>query len=167
MDSLGKGYVQSSVLVAVLERMEIEHTEIPSDSGTDPPAELEEWKLQLQRRLDSITSLGNMAIANNPNSIFPNPGLSINGKGLVSLPLVDRDALTIKEVCRQASFGRGDETVVDTSVRKTWELDHSQFKLTNTEWPEYFKSMSAKLADSLGLKGVVVRPYKLLLYKEG
>lgn len=57
--------------------------------------------------------------------------------------------------------------MVDTSVRKTWELDHSQFKIANPRWQDYLDSLVTNVKEALGIKGVRAEPYKLLLYEEG
>lgn len=61
-----------------------------------------------------------------PNA--PNPGLFLlpNDIGGVGLPLSKRDAEAVKSGCRQAPFGKGERTVVDTTVRDTWEMDANQ-----------------------------------------
>ena len=51
-----------------------------------------------------------------------NPGLHIEGIGNVGMPISDHDAQRIITMSRQAPFGKGSRTIVDTSVRKTWEL---------------------------------------------
>lgn len=53
----------------------------------------------------------------------PNPGLKLADLGLVGLPLSARDADAIKSCGEQAPFGKGERTVVDKSVRDTWEMD--------------------------------------------
>ena len=53
----------------------------------------------------------------------PNPILHIEGLGTVGLPLSSRDAAAIKARSSQAPFGMADRTVVDKSVRDTWEID--------------------------------------------
>ena len=113
---------------------------------------LDEWK----SHLDSITSFGKIAVLEHLNS-FTNPGLCIGDKQLIPLPRVERDALSIKEVCRQTPFGR-DETVVDASIRKASELDHTQFKLTNPEWSEFFRTVVAKVSG--GARASVFTPPK-------
>jgi len=67
----------------------------------------------------------------------------------------------------QAPFGHGDKTIVDTSVRDTWELDASKFNLKNPEWSKFFDAMLQNTAAGLGLGKVVANPYKLLLYESG
>ena len=63
-----------------------------------------------------------------PNA--PNPGLFLlaNNIGCVGLPLSEREAEVVKSGCRQAPFGKGERTVVDTSVRDTWEMDANQVR---------------------------------------
>ncbi len=51
--------------------------------------------------------------------------------GVVGPPLTKTHARKLIKLCRQAPYGKGTETVVDTAVRRVWELDPAQFKLTN------------------------------------
>ncbi|KAI0835287.1 hypothetical protein F5Y06DRAFT_137588 [Hypoxylon sp. FL0890] len=141
--------------------------EISDDSDSDDEFEgvLGEIRRDLQRCLDKIQTAGLVATSKQHGS-FVNPGMMV-ADTLIPLPLVPRDAEMIRGVCRQAPFGRGDETVVDTSVRKTWELDHSQFKCTNPDWQAYIGSLLNDFSRNLGLSGVKADPYKLLLYDEG
>lgn len=53
----------------------------------------------------------------------PNPVLKLSDLGVVGLPLSLRDAEAIKSHAVQAPFGMGEETVVDKTVRDTWEMD--------------------------------------------
>lgn len=57
--------------------------------------------------------------------------------------------------------------MVDTSVRHTWELDHTQFKLANPRWSAYVDSLLAEAVRCLGIQKMRAEPYKLLLYEEG
>lgn len=127
-------------------------------------------KNQIKQALTDVTSAGTFACFS-PGSGFTNPGLSVNGLGPVGLPLSDRDAAAIKGVCHQSAFGKGPETVVDTSVRRTWELDANQFMIRNPEWEGLLqntvKSVVRSLDCACGPDNVVAIPYKLLLYEEG
>jgi hypothetical protein len=82
---------------------------VASDDSEQSP------KRQLLEFLESVNTSGSFATSHN-TSLFPNPGLHIDGLGQVSLPLTQRDAEAIAEIGKQAPFGRGRETVVDTSV---------------------------------------------------
>ncbi|RFU29029.1 hypothetical protein B7463_g7321, partial [Scytalidium lignicola] len=117
--------------------------------------------------LDKIQTMGNFATCRYYRS-FANPGLQIEEHAAaVSLPLMAHDAEAIKSACEQAPFGQGDQTLVDTSVRKTWQLDHTQYRLLNPGWNAFFEHVIADVACDLGLTQVVALPYKLLLYEEG
>ncbi|KAI0135634.1 hypothetical protein F4814DRAFT_401952 [Daldinia grandis] len=126
---------------------------------------LNEIKKDLLRCLDKIQTAGRVAVSKQ-HEAFINPGLTV-ADTLIPLPLVPRDAETIRSVSREAPFGKGDETVVDTSVRKTWELDHTQFTFANPAWQAYVASLLADAAQSLAMSEVRAEPYKLLLYEEG
>ncbi|KAH7117235.1 hypothetical protein B0J13DRAFT_203422 [Dactylonectria estremocensis] len=124
------------------------------------------WRGQLLEALDSIQAAGKIA-AFNHYPAFTNPGLTIEEDRLIPLPLCENDAQAIKSVCRQAPFGRGDETLVDTTVRNTWELDPSQFRLANPQWASFLESILKDTAKGLGLTQITAKPHKLLLYEQG
>ena len=66
---------------------------------------------------------GSFAFSNTYDA--PNPALTLETVGIVGLPLGTQAADAIKAASRQAPFGMGERTVVDTSVRDTWEMDAS------------------------------------------
>ncbi|KAF4987490.1 hypothetical protein FDECE_15410 [Fusarium decemcellulare] len=140
--------------------------EISDDSDANADSDGEDWKARLLFTLDRIQATGKIATFNHYPT-FANPGLEIDGERLIPLPLTEHDAQALKSVCRQAPFGRGDDTVVDTSVRNTWELDHSQFRLASPQWPKFLDLMLKDTATGLGLPQVTVKPHKLLLYEPG
>jgi hypothetical protein len=60
------------------------------------------------------------------------PGLEVPGLGKVGLPLDAQQAEALKAgPARLAPFGRGEETITDTDVRHTWQLEPEQLSLTN------------------------------------
>lgn len=97
------------------------------------------------------------------------PGLEVNGLGVVRLPLGDNQARKLIEFCRQAPYGKGAETVVDTDVRRVWELDPDQFRMTNPRWDDAVASIVEDVQQELGLEDreLATQLYKLLLYEEG
>ena len=100
-----------------------------------------------------------------------NPGLNVNGLGIIGLPLSEREAVELTKACHQAPFGKGSETIIDTDVRNTWELNADQFELENPEWQTILDSAVHQVANALGVVGgstsVHAELYKLLLYAEG
>ena len=71
--------------------------------------------------------------------------------------------------CSQAPYGKGTETLVDTKVRRVWELDPEKFKLTNPKWDDLVSSITDEARVALGLEDtkLAARLYKLLVYEKG
>ncbi len=64
----------------------------------------------------------------------------------------------------------GSRTVVDESVRKTWQLNPDQFELRNPKWPSVMRNVTRQVAQELGCvepASVNAQLYKLLLYEKG
>lgn len=97
-----------------------------------------------------------------------NPGLEVEGVGRVSVPLKRGIAKSLTAACRIAPYGKGTETLVDTQVRKTFELDPQKFRLGD-EWNSAIANATRTVADSLGLPAnrLEARLYKLLVYEKG
>ena len=84
-------------------------------------------------------------------SVFPNPVLDINGHGTIGLPLSNHDAAVLKSKCSQSPFGKGADTLVDTSVRNSWELNPSEFTIRNPAWDVFIKQLAASVHENLRL----------------
>ena len=67
-----------------------------------------------------------------PHPIYP--GLYIKKIGHIGLPLTEHQTQQVIELCEQAPYGKKDKTIVDKSVRNTWQLNPSQFQLKNTKY---------------------------------
>lgn len=107
------------------------------------------WKKEFFDKLSNIKSFGDFACTTRyPQHV--NPGLEVAGS-LIPLPLMERDASTIKSECEQAPFGRGDDTVVDQSVRKTWQLDASLFRCSNPAWAAFLDTVLCDIVQKLGM----------------
>jgi len=52
----------------------------------------------------------------------PMPHVEIEGVGLISFPIPDSQIRDIIKHAERAPYGRGGETIRDTSVRNTWQL---------------------------------------------
>ncbi|GJE87373.1 hypothetical protein PsYK624_034560 [Phanerochaete sordida] len=101
----------------------------------------------------------------------PNPTLNLSGVGVVGLPLSARDAEAIKSGCVQAPFGMGERTVVDTTVRDTWEMDAKLVTFMNPQWNKFVSKTVHEICTTLGVNFASSQPraelYKLLLYETG
>ena len=95
-------------------------------------------------------------------------GLEVEGLGRVSVPLKRGTAKSLIALCQVAPYGKGTETLVDTRVRKTFELDPKKFRLSD-EWNSAIAAATRTVAGSLGLPAdrLETRLYKLLVYEKG
>lgn len=59
------------------------------------------------------------------------PGLNVDSVGVIALPLQPEQAKALQACCRLAPFGRGEETLWDPAVRRTWQLDPSKINFNN------------------------------------
>lgn len=104
---------------------------------------------------------------------YPNPGLKVDGIGTVGLPLSDRDMTALKNACHQAPFGKGSETIVDETVRKTWEINACNVQTSNQSWDNWIQNTIVQnVTEQIGVEAEVRRHtraefYKLLLYEQG
>ncbi|KAF1999945.1 hypothetical protein P154DRAFT_535176 [Amniculicola lignicola CBS 123094] len=137
------------------------------NEGSESDAEDERFKTQLQNCLDEVQHDGTF-FSHQVITSHHNPGLSIKNYGTIGLPLSTRDAHGIASICKQSPFGKGSETIIDTSVRKTWELDAADFECLNPRWAAFTDSIVKRAVTDLGVQvPVVAQRYKLLLYEEG
>lgn len=95
------------------------------------------------------------------------PRLEIEGVGPVALPLLPAQAEQIVEVAERAPYGRGEETVVDTKVRCTWQVDTARIEIRGKHWQSDLDAIVKQVVTALGVRGKVkAELYKLLVYDE-
>ena len=96
------------------------------------------------------------------------PGLEVHGLGPISFPLLEAQAQQIKSLAQQAPFGRRTETLVDTRVRDTWQLEPNQFRLTNPRWAsEFLPKLLVRIKEDFACEqsDISAELYKLLIYE--
>lgn len=92
--------------------------------------------------------------------------LTVAGAGPVSLPVRAPQAKRMIACARPARFGRGEQTLMDLSVRDTWEITPDQVTLTGLDWDVIL----AGGRDELGLPArarLRAEPHTLLVYGKG
>jgi hypothetical protein len=97
------------------------------------------------------------------------PGMMVDGVGAIGVPLTVEQAQEIKKQCEQAPYGKGEQTLVDTKVRRVWHLTPDRFELTNPEWPGFIAQVVQTVQEQLGLEKQKLQAhlYDLLLYEKG
>ena len=96
------------------------------------------------------------------------PGLEVEEIGNVGVPLSAADAKRLIKKASQAPYGRGEETIVDTNVRRVWQLEPQQFALRNAAWAEFVGRIVQSVQTEFGIRTKVQHElYKLLIYEKG
>src|ERR1700677_981712 len=96
------------------------------------------------------------------------PGLEVQGLGSIGVPVAPADAKRIIGKASQAPYGLSEATIVDTEVRRVWQLEPSQFELRNAAWSEALANVVDMVKRDLGIRGKVnAKLYKLLMYEKG
>jgi hypothetical protein len=142
-----------------------------SDPGFSSEESILDLKNKLLGVLDSIQSSGKFAAFEQLEG-FVDPEVFVPGIGSIQLPLQEQAARSLIETCHQAPFGKGEQTIIDTSVRNTWELDANQFELRSSAWAKYIRKIARSALTELGVGeedmfGIRAELYKLLLYEKG
>src|SRR5215469_7328478 len=90
----------------------------------------------------------------------------VAGAGPISFPVKAPQAKRMIASARPARFGRGQQTLMDLSVRDTWEITPDQVTLTGLNWD----AILAEVRDELGLPArarLRAEPHALLVYGKG
>ncbi len=122
---------------------------------------------QIGKVLDQIDRPGSFCASGSVPVVLP--GLQVKALGMIGLPLTPSLAEKLKERCEQAAYGKGEQTLVDTDVRRVWHMKPEHFKLTNPEWQTLLQQMVVKVQEELGLEKQALEAhlYDLLLYEKG
>ncbi|KAI1381983.1 hypothetical protein F4677DRAFT_11617 [Hypoxylon crocopeplum] len=126
-------------------------------------------KVDLLNALESIGTSGSFAASGSiSDATFADPRLEVEGVGNITLPLRTEQAQQLIAKARQAPFGKGTRTIVDTSVRNTWELDASMLKFCNPQWQSFLQQLCLTVQSQLGVKSnIKAELYKMLIYETG
>src|SRR5215471_12135821 len=96
------------------------------------------------------------------------PRIEVKGVGPIALPLLAAQAKQLIKAATRAPFGRGAETIVDTNVRRTWQIEGSRVAIGGKHWAQTLAGIVQRAVEGLGVTGPVTAPlYKLLIYDMG
>src|SRR5262249_58014427 len=105
------------------------------------------------RLLEALTKIdrpGSFCVSGSVSPVLP--GLEIHKLGPIAFPLTAEQAKKIKQHCEQAPYGKGKETLVDTNVRRVWQMMPDRFQLTNPEWDEFLAQTLKIVQQELGIE---------------
>jgi hypothetical protein len=97
---------------------------------------------------------------------MPMPRVEVEGAGTLSFPVTDAQIAALVRRAQRAPYGRGKETIVDTSVRKVWQIAPGKVTISGKSWASNFGNILSKVRAGLGCDDASVSAelYKLLVY---
>ncbi len=97
------------------------------------------------------------------------PRIEVDGAGLLSFPVPAAQVQDVIRVATRAPYGRGEQTIVDESVRRVWQVPADLVKVGGRSWEPTLAQILESVASGLGCAPSAVRAdlYKLLVYDEG
>ncbi|WP_029050407.1 hypothetical protein [Cupriavidus sp. amp6] len=88
----------------------------------------------LAKIIPTIRCHGDFCASGRSEIVMPN--LEVDGVGRIALPLLSVQGEQLVAVAERAPYGRGEETLVDTEVRRTWQIDAGGVHLAGQSWPK-------------------------------
>ena len=152
-----------------------ENKEAVLSTGTSK-AENEEgsWPLKLRKTLDELKSYHIGTYASSGVFEVPSltPAITVKGFGDIGLPFNASQAEGLKPYATKSSFGKGTETLQDTSIRDAWEIGAQDVAISGKGWDSLLSTVLNLALSQLGIadatkSGVEPHLYKLLVYEEG
>jgi hypothetical protein len=99
---------------------------------------------------------------------MPAPRLEVDGVGVVALPLLPLQAEQLVAVAERAPYGRGADTLLDTDVRRTWQIGPDRVRIGGKHWAQTLQAIVARAGEGLGVsEPIEAELYKLLVYDTG
>ncbi|MCC5840726.1 MAG: 2OG-Fe(II) oxygenase [Opitutales bacterium] len=97
------------------------------------------------------------------------PLMKVAGAGVISFPVPPEQARQLAAAAKTAPYGRGDQTLVDESVRKVRQVGPENVRLSGKKWTETLDAIVRSATEGLGRPegSLSAEFYKLLIYEEG
>lgn len=96
------------------------------------------------------------------------PTIDVDSVGRIAFPILPDQAERLIAIAEAAPYGRGEETVVDREVRRTWQVDSAKVRIGGRRWEKTLAGLVADIALGLGVSEPVAADfYKLLVYDTG
>jgi predicted 2-oxoglutarate/Fe(II)-dependent dioxygenase YbiX len=96
------------------------------------------------------------------------PTIDVHGVGRISFPILPVQAERLVAIAEAAPYGRGEQTVVNREVRRTWQVNSAKVRFGGRHWDKTLAGLVADIALALGVDEPVAADfYKLLVYDAG
>ncbi len=121
---------------------------------------------ELAALLSSVDRPGDFYVSGTTEILAPR--LEVEGVGPLALPLLPAQAEQLISVAERAPYGQGENTLVDTEVRRTWQMGPDRVRIQGKHWVRTLEAILARVADGLGVtEPIAAEFYKLLVYDPG
>ena len=122
---------------------------------------------RLEAALKAVDRPGDYFVAGSVEAVMPR--MSVDPVGRVAFPILAAQASSLAAAAERAPYGRGPDTVLDTSVRDCWQIDANRVHLSGAGWEKTIRSILESVADGLGCQrdALGAQLYKLLVYERG
>lgn len=96
------------------------------------------------------------------------PLIEVDSVGPIALPVLLAQAAQLIAVAERAPYGRRADTLVDSAVRRTWQIGADRVHIKGRHWNAMLEGVVEIASTGLGAgAGVEAELYKLLVYDEG
>ena len=101
--------------------------------------------------------------------LAPMPRVEVEGARSLSFPVTEGQARSLAAAAEPAPYGRGEETLVDSSVRACRQIDATRVHITGGAWHDTLAQVVGQAATGLGCppEHTSAQLYKLLVYEPG
>ena len=96
--------------------------------------------------------------------------VEVRGVGPLRLPITDAQARALCAAARPAHYGKGEHTLLDRSVRDSWEIPANRLRIDRKRWDRTLLPAVDALRRELGLpegRRLVPELHNLLVYGPG
>ena len=99
----------------------------------------------------------------------PMPKLEVENIGVLSFPVPEEQIRALINTAERAPYGKGTDTLVDTTVRDCWQIDGMSIDIGGAMWDDTFSRILDAAATDLGCRAerLEAELYKLLIYEPG
>jgi hypothetical protein len=121
---------------------------------------------QLAAVLQSVQRPGDFFVSGRVS--LPAPRLVVDRVGEISLPVLPAQVEQLIAEAERAPYGRGEKTLLDTTVRRTWQIAPQRVAFRGKQWEETLGRVVTRACAGLGVEEPAAAGlYKLLVYDPG
>ena len=116
--------------------------------------------------LSSVQRPGDFCIGGMRDIVMPT--IDVAAVGRLAFPILPGQLTDLIRAAEAAPYGRGEDTIVDRNVRRTWQIHAGKVQIGGRRWASTLADVTSGVAKGLGVgDSVAAEFYKLLIYDEG